>query len=204
MSAFSRACVLGLAVALLSGCAERRKKGPCAAEALDTSVPVVIHASTRLNRDLEARSLPTHVRLYTVKDVTEARSVTFDAIWKDGDKALPNTLLASQSLAVQPGETVEVDLTRIPEGQYMIAAGIFRQPAGTSWRAIHRLPPAPRCMGRRRTKWPKPTPTVHVILEDNRIRASEDPPKPPAQSAKPREPAPPPEETLANPGGNER
>ncbi len=199
-----RALLLGVGALVLGGGCAGRRKGPCVEEKVERRLPVRVHASTRLNRDQDLRSLPTHLHLYTVRDVSEVRSVSFDAVWTQGDGAFPKTLLASERLVVHPGEVIDLQLTRVPEGDYLVAVGIFRQPAGTSWRAIHRLPPIPRCRGRGKRRWPEASPMLHLIVEDNRLRASDSPPPPPPETPEPRKPAPPPQERVHAPRGESK
>jgi len=125
---------------------------------------VTLAASDRLNPDDQGRALPTVVRLYQLKDLARLETAEFEDIWLRADETLEKDLVKHDEMTLYPGKaevkTVEVG----GDVKFVVAVGLFRKPAGTSWRDVWELP-TPVC-----GKDDKPVPPkARFEIEDYRI-----------------------------------
>jgi type VI secretion system protein VasD len=82
------------------------------------------------------------VALYPLKAAPKLDSLDFSEVWSIPEKVLGSDLLKKDELVVAPGQTLEQWVARDPKTAYVLAVGFFRQPSGTSWRAVAPLPNA--------------------------------------------------------------
>ncbi|MCA9689003.1 MAG: type VI secretion system lipoprotein TssJ [Nannocystaceae bacterium] len=165
----SEAARVALACALmlpLVACAGRKQ-----CEAMPPNLSVTIDGESRLNQDSRARSLPTRVRLYLLRKPTTLDQASFEDVWRRDKETLGEELLHQQEEIVYPGQTVTVSLEPEDDVRYVAAVGIFREPAGSSWRALYRLPRDVTCTRQRPpTEDDRRTLVLMVKLDANAIR----------------------------------
>jgi type VI secretion system VasD/TssJ family lipoprotein len=175
--------VLGSASATL-GCSHPAKKPPASAAAAPapaTAPPpppaanepppckgneplrVVLTATARLNPGAKGEALATVIRLYQLKDVNKLVGVGFDDLLDHDKDTLGEDFVAMQEVTLNPGEQLEPAVTRNPAANYLLAVALFRQPAGTTWKASKRLsPPDPQFCNNNEG-------VVRMALDENRI-----------------------------------
>jgi type VI secretion system VasD/TssJ family lipoprotein len=131
---------------------------------------LVLRASDRLNPGEKGEALATVVRLYSLKGADKLSDAPFEEILDRDTQALGEDLVSKSELTLHPAERIEQPLKR-PDGvMYVAVVALFRQPTGTSWRVLYRLPEPdpnhchPDAKGRK--KAPRPVP---VLLEENRV-----------------------------------
>ncbi len=100
-----------------------------------------IETSDRVNTNEAGQSLPTVLRVYQLTDISALEMASFDDVWTKAEQVLGDTLAGSVEITIFPGQRTVQRLTRNPQAFFIVAAAVFRRPAGTSWRTIQELPP---------------------------------------------------------------
>jgi type VI secretion system protein VasD len=125
---------------------------------------LVLRGAERLNPGDKGEPLATVVRVYQLKSSSKIADAGFEELL-DNDKAvLADDLLGMQEVTLHPSERLDSPLPRAEGAQYLAVVGLFRQPAGTSWRVLYHLagPDPQHC--HKKTSAP-----VQMVLEENRV-----------------------------------
>lgn len=126
---------------------------------------VVLTATSRLNPGEKGEALATVVRLYQLKDVNKLVGVGFDDLLDHDKDTLGEDFVGVQEVTLNPGERLEPAVTRNAQANYLLAVALFRQPAGTTWKASKRLsPPNPQFCSNNPGDG-----IVRLALDENRI-----------------------------------
>lgn len=150
------------AAAGLAACKHSSPPPPCDGP---ESNKLRIEAAPRLNLDERGESLPTTLHIYQLKSDKKLREAAFEDVLDREKETLGDELISSQEITIAPAERSEQPLARAPEAAYVAVVALFRQPAGTFWRAIVKLaPPDPE-----RCRKPLGEPAFRVRLQENRI-----------------------------------
>jgi type VI secretion system protein VasD len=102
---------------------------------------VVVKATDSVNFDRAGQSLPTPVRFYQLRDLNNLKSASFDDMWAHAEEVLGEDLVDVKEVVVYPSQTHSGALLIKEDASYFAAVGVFREPAGSSWRTFRRLPP---------------------------------------------------------------
>jgi len=102
---------------------------------------VSLQTGQHLNPGEHREALATVVRLYQLKSTAKISNASFDDLLDHDRDALGEDFLAVQEVTINPGDKLEPPMTRLPETTVLGAVALFRQPTGTTWRAIVKLPP---------------------------------------------------------------
>jgi len=131
------------ALATTAGCSHDPPPPPQAPAPCPTPEPlhVSLQASTRLNPGEHGEALATVVRLYQLKGTAKIANASFDDLLDHDRDALGEDFLAVQEVTINPGDRLDPPTPRNPDTTTLGAVALFRQPAGTTWRAIVKLPP---------------------------------------------------------------
>ena len=141
--------------------------GPCTTP---EPLKISLTASPRLNLGEKGEALATVVRLYQLKGIGKLTGVGFDDLLDHDKDTLAEDFVGVQEVTVNPGEKQDPPTVRKPDAAYLLAVALFRQPAGTTWKAVKKLnspdpnfcqPPA---KGARVVDG-----TVRLFLDENRI-----------------------------------
>ena len=135
---------------------------------------VSLQAGPHLNPGERREALATVVRLYQLKTTAKISNASFDDLLDHDRDALGEDFLAVQEVTLNPGDKLDPPLTRNPDATVLGAVALFRQPAGTTWRAIIKLPaPDPQhCHAAERSKAPSaklPDSTTRIFLDEYRL-----------------------------------
>lgn len=135
---------------------------------------VSVTASARLNPGEKGEALATVVRIYELKGTSKLTGGSFDDLLDHDKDTLGDELLSTHELTINPGERADPSWPRNPDATHLAAVALFRQPAGTNWRAFKRLPaPDPehchRAGGGAQGAAARPTDNVRFFLDENRI-----------------------------------
>jgi len=135
------------ALATMAGCSHDPPPPPQAPAPCPTPEPlhVSLQASNRLNPGEHGEALATVVRLYQLKGTAKIANASFDDLLDHDRDALGEDFLAVQEVTINPGDRLDPPIPRNPDTTTLGAVALFRQPAGTTWRAIVKLsPPDPQ------------------------------------------------------------
>lgn len=150
---------------------------PAAAAAPCTSpepMRVSVSASKRLNPGESGEALATVVRLYQLKGIGKLTSSSFDELLDHDRDALGDEFLNVQEVTINPGDKIDPPFTRHADAAYVAAVALFRQPAGTTWRALRKLPaPDPQfchpAADHPDASAPKAEDVTRFFLDENRL-----------------------------------
>jgi type VI secretion system VasD/TssJ family lipoprotein len=101
---------------------------------------VSLQASQRLNPGEKGEALATVVRLYQLKASGKLTGASFDELLDHDHDALADDFLNVQEVTINPGDKLDPPMVRHADAAYVAAVALFRQPAGTTWRAVRKLP----------------------------------------------------------------
>jgi len=162
-------CALVMAAAV-SGCA-RGTRPPC-----DNPPPfyVWLDGSDRLNPSGGGQSLTTQVQVLQLRSPAKLERADFADVWQRSKETLGEDLLEVNEVTLDPGGRVTTGFVRNPKAGYIAVVGLFRQPTGTSWRAVQPLPvpTSSQCESDPEPVKKVPTAGDHVLrffLEDFRV-----------------------------------
>jgi type VI secretion system protein VasD len=145
-------------------------------------VGLVVDSSARLNPDRSGEPLPTILRLFQLSDVRTAETATFRELWNKHEEILGESVKAMDEVTIWPERHLEREFERNPEANYVLAMGLYRRPAGFSWRVIFELPPTPEeqeCAARAGAEEDEEeagpelvNPSLRLYMEDYRIEGA--------------------------------
>jgi type VI secretion system protein VasD len=125
---------------------------------------LVLNATDRLNPSEKGEPLALAVRVYQLKGSNKISDASFGDILDNDKTILAEDFLDMKELTLQPSQQLTPPVQRAEGAQYLAVVGLFRQPAGTSWRVLYHLPTAdPQHCHR------KSTGVVQMVLSENRI-----------------------------------
>jgi type VI secretion system protein VasD len=135
---------------------------------------VTLVATAQLNPGEKGEPLAAVVRLYQLKGTGKLQGAAFDDILDHDKDALGDELVAMNEVTISPGDRLEPPIVRNPESAYLAAVALFRRPAGSTWRAVKKLPPPDpqHCQSTRAPKRllsPSPAAATRFVLDENRI-----------------------------------
>jgi type VI secretion system protein VasD len=138
---------------------------------------VSLQAGARLNPGERHEALATVVRLYQLKSTAKISNASFDDLLDHDRDALGEDFLAVQEVTINPGDKLDPPMVRNADAGVLGAVALFRQPSGTTWRAIVKLaPPDPQhChAGEQRNKSGAapaklPDNTTRIFLDEYRL-----------------------------------
>jgi type VI secretion system protein VasD len=125
---------------------------------------LVLKGTDRLNPGDRGEALATVVRIYQLKGSNKISDAGFDELLDNDKTVLAEDLVDVKELTLQPSQQVSPPVPRLDGAQYLAVVGLFRQPAGTSWRVLYHLPTAdPQHCHK------KSAGAVQMVLSENRI-----------------------------------
>jgi type VI secretion system protein VasD len=127
-------------------------------------VRLVLRGTERLNPGEKGEPLATVVRVYQLKASNKISDAGFEELLDNDKTVLADDLIGMQELTLHPGERLDPPVPRLDGAQYLAVVGLFRQPAGTSWRVLYHLPTSdPQHCHK------KSAALVQMVLEENRV-----------------------------------
>jgi len=168
-----------LACTLLLGTACKIEETSCRPESVEWSVQLALGASNSINPADDGSALPTSVRLIQLKGDLVADDLDFRALW-ESEKAsdLGESYLAYEELIVYPGQPHLRKLPLEEDATHIVAAGLFREPVGTTWYTVYEIPrkhPNVVCAKAPESK-EYPDPCFFVYLDRATMAGGETPP----------------------------
>lgn len=107
----------------------------------DTLLHLSLVASEDQNPDVNQRPSPMIIKLVEMTSASAFNNGDFFALYDDTADTLGPDFIASETLAVRPGETVDLYLTVKPGSKYVGVIGAYRQLHGDNWRYLLPLTP---------------------------------------------------------------
>lgn len=145
---------------------------PCDKQVVSAAIIALAH----LNPAESGESRPVQLRLYQLKNDVAFRNASFERIWKEDEAILGSDLVAREEFPVYPDSQKSVDFERNPEAEYVVAAGLFREPKGKQWFVSFELPPPPgqeacgaKCADGKCAEPVDLNPKIYVKLEGTRV-----------------------------------
>jgi type VI secretion system protein VasD len=139
-------------------------------------ISAAIISSPYINPTTEGEPRPVQLRLYQLKTDTSFQNASFERIWKDDKEALGEDLVKVEEFPVYPDSRTELKFERAEPAQFLIAAGLFREPKGRSWFASFELPPPPnagscaaKCVSGQCDAGAEANPKFYIWVEDTRV-----------------------------------
>ena len=131
-------------------------------------VRLYLLGTERLNPGEHGEPLATVVRIYQLKAPGHFADATFEDMLDRDKQTLTDELVSTKELILNPGDQIDPQLIRGDGVGYVGVVALFRQPAGTSWRALYKLPPADpyHCRPPRRRRPPR---LYQAFLDENRV-----------------------------------
>ncbi len=99
-------------------------------------IDVTISAAPRLNPDERGEALPTLFRLVLLGSAAKAEGASYEDLYRGAKEALGEDVLAVDEMVLSPGDTVTKRLIGEKPARALLVYGVFRRPAGNSWREI--------------------------------------------------------------------
>ena len=165
-----RSALLAAAPAAIIGSCSHAPATPPPACPEPEPLRVQMRAGDRLNPGEKSEPLATVVRVYQLKDAAKLTEAGFEEMLDRPAEVLGPDLVAAKEYTVNPSEKLQPTFARADGATYLAVVALFRQPGGTSWRALTRLPvPDPQhchpdARGQKRS-----SPIVQVVLDENRV-----------------------------------
>lgn len=131
---------------------------------------LLLTASDRLNPGERGEPLATVVRIYQLKGATRIGGAGFEEMLDRDKDTLGDELVSTRELTLNPADRVDPALTRGDGVSYVAVVALFRQPGGTFWRAIYRLPAVdPNHCRPPRTRRQRKARVYEAFLDENRV-----------------------------------
>jgi len=163
---------LALLAALVGACPHPVPVPPPAAAPCADPEPLrlVVTASDRLNPGERGEPLATVVRIYQLKGASKISAAGFEEMLERDKDTLGDELVSAKELTLNPADRIDPQLSRGDGVNFVAVVALFRQPGGTFWRAIYRLPPAdPQHCRRSRNPRRRPARVFEAFLDENRV-----------------------------------
>ncbi|OYD21101.1 type VI secretion system lipoprotein TssJ [Oceanimonas baumannii] len=93
-------------------------------------------ASEEQNPDVNGRPSPMIIKLMELKSASAFNNGDFFALYGAAADTLGTDLVAMESLAVRPGETVKLQLRLKPDSRYVGVVAAYRDLDGDNWRYL--------------------------------------------------------------------
>ncbi len=139
-------------------------------------ISAAVISSPYINPTPQGEPRPVQLRLYQLKSDTSFLNASFERIWKEDKEALGDDLVKVEEFPVYPDSRTELKFERAEPAQFLIAAGLFREPKGRSWYASFELPPSPnagacaaKCPGGQCDGGTENNPKFYIWVEDTRV-----------------------------------
>jgi type VI secretion system protein VasD len=167
--------LVGAALSASLACSHSPPPAAAAATPCPSPEPlrVSVQASPRLNPGDKGEALATVVRLYQLKGAGKLTAASFDELLDHDRDALGEDFLSAQEMTINPNDKLEPPVARNADANYLAAVALFRQPAGTTWRAILKLPaPDPQhchATADHHDGSAAPRNLMRIVLDENRL-----------------------------------
>jgi len=109
------------------------------------------------------------VRIYQLKGASKIGGAAFEEMLDRDKDTLGDELVSSREVTLNPADRIDPALTRGDGVNYVAVVALFRQPGGTFWRAIYRLPAVDpnRCRPNRIRR--RVARVFEAFLDENRV-----------------------------------
>lgn len=106
-----------------------------------TKLNLKLTASDQLNPDINGRSSPIVVRLFELKHPVSFENADFFSLYDRARETLAPDMIATEEIALRPGQTVELKLSVEEGSRYVGVFAAYRDLADTQWRYTLQLTP---------------------------------------------------------------
>lgn len=170
--------VLVALVAILTGACKKPEQ-TCKPDSVDWRLQLAMQSAKIINPTDEGKSLPTVVRVFQLRGELAIDSLEFESLWAAEDvSALGESFLSMEEITMfaEQNEVREIPVEN--EATHVVAAGLFRKPASTSWYTSYEIPkqhPEVVC-AKAPTDKVYPNPCFYLLLDRNVLDGGPTPP----------------------------
>jgi len=120
----------------------KKKEGPtCSPESVDWRMQLALQSSKTINTTDEGKSLPTVIRVFQLRGELAMDDLDFEKLWEAEEAdALGESFLSMEEITMYPDKSEVKQIPVEKEATHVLAAGLFRRPASTSWYTSYEIP----------------------------------------------------------------
>lgn len=96
-----------------------------------------LSAHNNLNLSSSETPLPVVVKIYELTELNKFEQASFIKLWRNQNTALGETLVSHREITIQPGESLQLQLSNIKkDSKYLAICAMFRIPEDKKWYKI--------------------------------------------------------------------
>ncbi|MEM9461968.1 MAG: type VI secretion system lipoprotein TssJ [Myxococcota bacterium] len=171
--------VLVALVAMLTGACGKKTGPTCKPESVDWRLQLAMQSAKVINPTDEGKSLPTVVRVFQLRGDLAIDGLEFESLWEAEEvEALGESFLSMEEITMFAEQNEVREIPVEDEATHVVAAGLFRKPASTSWFTSYEIPkqhPEVVC-AKAPTDKIYPNPCFYMLLDRNVLDGGATPP----------------------------
>ncbi|VAW45386.1 hypothetical protein MNBD_GAMMA03-1707 [hydrothermal vent metagenome] len=102
---------------------------------------ISIVADKDVNPDLNNRPSPVQIKIYELSSRTTFDNLNFDALFNHSEAQLSDELLTEATFFLQPGETLNHEITMQEQASYIAVLAAYRDIDNVKWRYLYKVEP---------------------------------------------------------------
>lgn len=130
----ARRCIF-LLVPALAGCHEVKHPDP------PREFELALYGGYPLNPDEQGQSLTTLVRVFQLTSPAKVEAADLQSLYRHEKETLGEELLQVDDVMLKPKSTERKTIALNKDAKCLAVVGVFRRPAGLTWRSIIPMPP---------------------------------------------------------------
>ncbi len=133
--------MLVIASATLAGACKKKEEPTCSPDSVEWRMQLALQSSKNINPTDDGESLPTVIRVFQLRGELAIDNIDFDSLWEaEEPEALGESFLSMEEITMYPDKTEVRELPVEADATHVLAAGLFRKPASTSWYTSYEIP----------------------------------------------------------------
>jgi type VI secretion system VasD/TssJ family lipoprotein len=132
---------------------------------------MMIEGGKSLNLAADGRPLPTIIRIYLLKGTTQMDISSPDDLQRGDREFLGGEFVDAREITLRPDSREEVTFERPEAVTHLAFVALFREPQGSAWRNIQKLPAEDPLHCHRRKNRPTGR-YFNVVVDSSRIASS--------------------------------
>lgn len=165
-------------LALLTGACKKPEK-TCEPSSVEWRLQLAMQAAKIINPNDEGKPLPTVVRVFQLRGELAIDGLEFESLWEAQDAGeLGESFISMEEITMYAEQNEVREIPVEEEATHVVAAGLFRKPASTSWYTSYEIPvqhPEVVC-AKAPTDKVYPNPCFYMLLDRNVLDGGPTPP----------------------------